>query len=542
MNAPVRPGDGSAARPRVEGPPRSSSLVRVLLPACSAAVVLVVTAYRLHAVRDATFPGHADKSFYFGVAQNLSAGRGPNVDYVWHFLTPQHHLTHFAFDYWLPLNSMLMAGPLWLFHGDLPTALSVEVVLAAVVALATALIARELTDIRWIPPVAAVVVILTPAITDYSVQAEASMAFAATGALAFAAALHARTRPWLWLVAGALAGLAHLSRNEGLLLAGSVILCSITWPTKVPRIRNALMAAGAYVAVMAPYCVVSIAKLGAPLPPASTYFPFVTNFEDLYRSSPLPGPRDVRAIGLRGNLDLRLDALVGRWSDLFTQNGVIVSTTLLILIGVAIGTAPRDRRSPWWNLPWLLPIAYGIAVALLYIVVTPAISATGAWVKTLPLLLPFIVTAALVGVARVTKRGAFRVCLVALLIVPSLTQLSSETRSVIRGNNFVGLEFRTLTPILKSESACVEGEVVVMTRYPWELTQATGFRSVQIPNAPVGEIRKVAERWGVTDILVSAKRPQLIGLAQLERVRGDLYRYRSPRTTACRGSGSPAPR
>ena len=140
MNAPVLPGGGSPARPRVDGSPLVSSLFRVLLPACSAAVVVAVTVFRLNAVRDATFPGHADKSFYFGVAQNLSSGRGPNVDYVWHFLTPQHHLTHFAFDYWMPLNSMLMAVPMWLFHGDLPTALSVEVVLAAIVALATALI------------------------------------------------------------------------------------------------------------------------------------------------------------------------------------------------------------------------------------------------------------------------------------------------------------------------------------------------------------------------------------------------------------------
>ena len=498
--------------------------------------------------RDATFPGHADKAFYFNVAENLSSGRGPNIDYVWHFLTPQHHLTHFAFDYWMPLNSVLMAIPMWLFNGSLPTALSVEVVLAAVFALATALIARGLTDIGWIPPVAAVVVILAPSTTVYSVQAEASMAFSATGALAFAAALHVRTCPRLWLAAGGLAGLAHLSRSEGLLLAGAVILCSLTWSTKAERLRRAGTAIGAYLAVIAPYAVVSIAKLGTPLPTASRYFPFVVNYEDLYRSSRLPGPGDLRALGFRGNLDLRLDALVGRWSDLLTQNGVIVTTTLLILAGIAIGGARRDQQDAWWESPWLLPLAYGLSVSFLYVVVTPGISGAGGWYKSASILLPFIATAALIGVQQVSKRPMLRVGVLALLIVPSLAHLASDSRAVIRENNAVGAGSSVLKQTLNAEAGCVTGEVVVMTRDPWELTEATGYRSVQIPNEPADVILKEAQHWGVTHVLADASRPQLDALtspsandATLEPVRPGLYRIRSSRdrwlrreTIACR--------
>jgi hypothetical protein len=512
---------------------------RALLPACAFAAVVAVTAYRLYAVRDATFPGHADKAFYYHVAGNLSSGHGPNVDYVWHFLSPPKHLTHFAFDYWMPLNSALMAIPMWLFDGGLPTALSVVVVLAAILALATALIARGLTNIRWVPSIAAVVMILIPAITVYSVQAEASLAFAATGALACAAALHARARPRLWLAAGALAALAHLSRSDGLLLAGVVVLCSVAWSTRPVRLRRVGMAAGAYLAVMAPYAVVSVLKVGAPLPPAGRYFPFVVDYEDLYRSSTLPGPSDLRAIGLRGNVDLRLDALVGRWSDLFTQNGAIVTTTLLVLVGVAIGTARRDDAGRWWQSPWLLPVAYGLAVSFLHIIVTPVVSAAGGWVKSAPLLLPFLVTAALIGIERVTKRAALRAGLVALLIVPSLTQLASESRATITANNFVGQSLAALRATLKGEADCVDGEVVVMTRNPWELTEATGFRSVQIPNESLDVISAEAARWDVTHIVSDPNRPQLGGLAsrrgRFEPVQYGLYRVRSSRTAGCTG-------
>ena len=122
------------------------------LGAFALGTILVVTAYRLFAVRDALFPGHADRAFYFDVAQHLADGDGPNIDYVWQYLVPQDHLTHYAFDYWMPLPSILMAAPLRLFGGGLPTALSVSAVLAALFAPATWWTTAALTTRRWIRP------------------------------------------------------------------------------------------------------------------------------------------------------------------------------------------------------------------------------------------------------------------------------------------------------------------------------------------------------------------------------------------------------
>ncbi|MFO0571912.1 MAG: hypothetical protein U0263_40180 [Polyangiaceae bacterium] len=48
-----------------------------------------------------------------------------------------------------------------------------------------------------------------------------------------------------------------------------------------------------------------------------------------------------------------------------------------------------------------------------------------------------------------------------------------------------------------------------MTRDPWELTELTGFRSVQIPSGDAEAITAQVDRWKVTHIVVSSRRPAL---------------------------------
>ena len=363
----------------------------------------------------------------------------------------------------MPLHSVLIVIPLWLVGGGLPTALSVGVVLAAVFALATVAIGQSLTEVRWIPWAAAVVMIMLPPVTVYSVQTEASISYWAVGALAFAAALRARTRPRLWLVAGALAGLSHLSRNDGALVAAAVVACAFVWSPWPVRFRRAAAAAAAYVAALLPYAVLSTVELGSPLPTASRTFPFITTYEDLYRTDPLPGIDDVLSLGLRGNVDLRLDALTARWSDVVHQSSTIAIAALLALAAVAFIHAWQRRSDPWWHSPWLLPGIYGLAFAVLHIVVTPVVSASGGFVKSVTLLMPFLVIAALIGVSRLPLRPAVAAGLLALLLIPSVAHLSSTTRRTIETNDLAeeAVAFET---ILEAEAACVTGEIVVMTR------------------------------------------------------------------------------
>ena len=57
-----------------------------MLDVLAGSVVLVVTAHRLLLARSARVAGHADSSSYCELSRNPRAGRGPVIDYVWHFM------------------------------------------------------------------------------------------------------------------------------------------------------------------------------------------------------------------------------------------------------------------------------------------------------------------------------------------------------------------------------------------------------------------------------------------------------------------------
>ncbi len=67
---------------------RTGSWTRVVAFFGMALAVGWATAYRLTDLAGARHPGHADAAFYYSVARNLRAGRGPVIDYVWQFLVP----------------------------------------------------------------------------------------------------------------------------------------------------------------------------------------------------------------------------------------------------------------------------------------------------------------------------------------------------------------------------------------------------------------------------------------------------------------------
>ena len=124
-----------------------------------ASFVAIVTVYRLGTLRHARYPGHADPAFYYNVAQNIHAGRGAQINYAWQYLSGQPPLPRYAFDYWLPLPSVLMSLALKV-HDSFTTALSVSVWMSVLLAVATYVLARCLTRSWWVPGVAAAVIVV----------------------------------------------------------------------------------------------------------------------------------------------------------------------------------------------------------------------------------------------------------------------------------------------------------------------------------------------------------------------------------------------
>jgi len=481
----------------------------------------LVTGYRISVARGARFPGHADPAFAYGVAQNIHAGKGQTIDYVWQFLVPADNLRHYAFDYWLPLPSQLMALALGTGRSrGLPAALDMNILMVLLIGAGSYLLARAITRSPWVPAVAAVVAMVQPVVSNYAMQAESAVYFAAFAIAAMAAAVYSRRLVWLWILTGALAALAAMCRSEGLILTGVLALATLAW-TEQRRwhVRLGLFALG-FVPVSAPFLYQNLSHFGSLTPPAAASFPFITQYEDLFA---LHVPHTVHAL-LGGSLknfgQLRISALNAQLSAAFGTMSPVVGVICLLLAGGAMFQARAlVVRTGRWLAPartdWFVPVTFLLLVFIVDAGVAPVISGAGATVKVMVTGVPILVVAAVVQLARVRLPVAITALACAALALLPLVTLAKDSRSVVRRNNAVGEWVSGQLPALHSEQACLNRPLVLMTREPWEFNQVSGFATVQLPNGSLADILAVARKYGVTDIQNPTYRPALRQLGTL---------------------------
>jgi hypothetical protein len=527
----------STSQDPVARPPRPllsrvSEPVWALLSAC---FVAAVTVYRLRALRYATYPGHADPAFYYNVAQNLDAGRGPKVDFIWEFLSGQPDLPRYAFDYWLPMPSVLMWSAIH-FQPGFAVALAVSVVMSVLLAAGTYWLARGLTRSPWVPAAAAAVVTVQPVIIRYSVQADSPIYLAAFAVLAMAAAVGARSRPWLWPIAGVLAGFANLSRNEGILLIIVLVVAAAAAPA---RSRKGLLVAatlGGYILAMIPLYVMNVHYAGTLMYSAIAKVPFITTYENLFAPHV---DRSLRALLGRSPgsfVILRATVLVNEISSGFASMFPLDAALTLALLGSALSRIgpsksneavnPRLRRRAvasqwWWSAfvsPWFAPAGFAVLVFVFDALVVPMASNVD---KAMATIMPLLVVGAMVQLGNLRFRPATALSIATVLALAPLLTLPSATRTIIAINNNSGDVAVLMIPSLLKEQECIGRTVVLMTRNPWEITQATGFRTVMIPNAPMADILEVARRYGVTDIQLTPSRAAYLDDAVSQAAAGD---------------------
>jgi len=194
-------------------------------------VALYALALAVRAVLVAMYPDPAypDSYYYVDVARSIAAGNGLSIDFVWIFAEVGNHLPIPAVlpipsnAHWLPLASFLQA-PFVSILGPTAIANAIPgVLIGSLVAPLTWLIARD-AGARPLVGVAAGVISAVPgAATVFMAQPENF------------AILHPLVAATLWLtarglkgdgrsfaIAGLLAGLATLARNDGILLAGAM--------------------------------------------------------------------------------------------------------------------------------------------------------------------------------------------------------------------------------------------------------------------------------------------------------------------------------
>lgn len=233
-------------------------------------------------------PTYMDAYYYATNGQRLAGGHGFTEEVIWHYLDDPAGLPAPSHTYWMPLPSLLAAAgyllsdsfrgaqlPFWLLAGLLP--------------LLSFVISRQLVGERWQAWAAALFTAAGGYYNTFYNQPATFAPFAWSGAaclllLAWAGQFPEQRR-W-WAGAGALAGLGHLTRADGVLLlvaAGIVAAVQSRGPQRLAAVGRALLPlAAGYLLVMGGWYVRNWLALGQPLPPAGVQTIFLTTYDDLF--------------------------------------------------------------------------------------------------------------------------------------------------------------------------------------------------------------------------------------------------------------------
>jgi hypothetical protein len=477
--------------------------------AFGAAAILVGLGLRLQLASLAQTPGHGDSAFYFTVAKNIVEGRGLVVDYVVYFFLGLVPITHYAGDFWNPLAEILLSLPMLLLGKSLFNALLASIAAGIVPALVGYFAGKRFGGSTGIGALVGVLTFFTPFLIVESVRTEAIIFYGAFGSVALYLAGRGRDHPRYFLLAALCTGVAHLTRQDAVLLLMALLVCVSLSPWSWRRRLAVGAAAIALHAIMlSPLLIRNVITYGSPLQPGPASTAFMTSYEDFHAYGKEMTWDTLRAEwGVRRVITRRLHTA----SENLAQVKGFMNSTLLVLASLGVVNLFLSRARPRRLHILVPPLIYWILVYGFYTIVA-SYSGPGSLPKSLAVLMPFVcilIVDLLVTRFRSLPAGAAAVLILAAVMGYRGYQISSGSAAVWNG---VYERYGALRGIV-ADDARTQGlasqDVIIMARDVWDVHEGTGFRAVMIPNNDLETILAVASHYGADYLLLPAPRPAL---------------------------------
>ncbi len=306
-------------------------------------------------------PGYPDAYYYFNGAVLIAEGKGLVEPYLWNYVGAAPSLPVPAFGYWQPFPSMLGAVGIWLFgqKAAFGSAQAMYVIAAALLPVITYLVAEQIGERRHALIAGLLMVFSGFYVSFWSLpESFTPYALVGSGALALASSGRRNGRWWVWLLAGVCAGLAHLTRADGLLMIGIVGLVAV-----IPhldsengdiskRIIFVMAAVGGYLIAMGPWFARNMAAFGSFQAPGGLSTLWLRDYNELFGYPPNLTAERYFSMGWGAIIGQKWEAFKGNLgSFVAVQN--LVFLTPFTLIGVW-------RR---WRNDWVLPaVLYELAL------------------------------------------------------------------------------------------------------------------------------------------------------------------------------------
>lgn len=448
-----------------------------------------------------THPTYMDAYYYTTNGQRLAGGYGFSEQVIWQFLDAPDGLPTPSHSYWMPLTSLLAAAGYWLGDGFRGAQLPFWL-LAGLLPLLAFVIGQQVGVTRWQAWVAALLTLTGGFYTRFFNQPSTFAPFAWLGGgclLLLAWAGEDEKRPYLWGVAGLVAGLAHLTRADGVLLlvTGGVVLA---WQRRGWRALGWLLAG--YLLAMGGWFGHSWQTWGRPLSTVGTQTIFLTSYDDLFAYGRSFHWAHLLDWGWSNILRSRMQ---GVWVAL--QTFVAVNSLIFLLPFVLWGGVALWRRQRVWLRP-LLVYGVGLYAAMSLIFTFPG--QRGGLFHSSVALWPWLMVLASAGIQQAVDWVAARLphwqperagrIFSGLFVAVALLL----TLAVALGRADEDVE----TAVYQQFGALLPSDAVVMAGNAPGFYYHSGRAAVSVPNEPLPIVLDAAAAYGVDYLVLDANRPQ----------------------------------
>lgn len=295
------------------------------------------------------WPGHGDISFYVTVARNLAEGRGFVIDYIWNFWAEPAGIPQPSNVWWMPLPSIIAAIGMVLGDGSYVAGQTATIALSSFLPLVVYLLGR---DLFGCPRVGLAGALLSTTFHLFLDQPSAPLShcpYLVFASLTLWLALRATQSPRLWPLVGASIALTQLSRSDGILLFATAGVCALIggqrpWLDRPSTRRTIKALAGAgglavvgYAVVMSPWWARNLADFGVLQPGDSLRSLFMSHYLQWYSLPEHVTPDTLLAEGWGPVIDHRISVGANNWASMHS--------------GMVTGAALRNVAP---NEPWLL--------------------------------------------------------------------------------------------------------------------------------------------------------------------------------------------
>jgi len=494
-------------------------------------------------------PGYMDTAYYAAGAVQIARSGGLAEPFIWNYLDDPLGLPHPGFLYWMPLPSLLAAPLAALFPGSFFALQIPFVFLAALLPLVAYGLAWEATGRRRTAWLAGLLTLFSGFFFPYWTLPETFAPFALFGSLALWLAVwesrgaeeqgsggagerrsgRVRLASWLLpLVPGVLAGLAHLTRADGILLLPLVALAPLILPQPprtthsafrnrmypIRRITAFLVILG-YLLTMSPWFLRNLLAAGSLLSPAGAKTLWLRTYDDLFCYRCDLSLRSYLAWGWPEILRSKLWAAGVNLERFLAEDGLVFLLPF-ILIGLY-----RLRRHP----PFSLSLMYLFLIYLLHSLVFTFPGPRGGFFHASAPVLPFLFAAGAEGVEGAVgwvgrrrrwnlrqAQAVFGVAAAVLAVLLSVYVTAQKLPSWQRADAV----YQQVGRWLAQEGTAGESVMVANPPAFWYHTQCP---AVAVPNGDVEVLLAVADRYGVRYVLLDRNRPAaLAGLYAQEQL------------------------